>query len=106
MLNPCHSSTDVFMKPDCMTAEALCGDRLATFFPVIDGGHIRSIRSGGFAATRMSYEGGLPSQTSPSPPHEAFAICLGLKINKTEHLLDGAWSNTCSAEHHSKMFDL
>jgi AraC family transcriptional regulator len=95
-----------FPGPDCRVAEALCGDRLAAFFPVIKGGRASSLSSGGFAATRMSYEGIAPSTTAPSPPHEAFAICLSLRQNNTEHSMDGYWSNTCSPQHQSKMFDL
>ena len=95
-----------FVKPGCAAADALCGDRLAAFFPVVAGGRVRSVSSGGFAATRMSYEGAMPSKTAPSPPREAFAICLSLRQNNTEHLMDGIWANTCSPQHQSKVFDL
>jgi AraC family transcriptional regulator len=95
-----------FIKRDYASAEALCGDRLAAFFPMTKGGRVSSISSGGFAVTRMCYEGMIPSQTAPSCPHEAFAICLGLRHNDTEILLDGIWSDRCSPQHQTKMFDL
>jgi AraC family transcriptional regulator len=94
------------MTPDRAIADALCGDRLAAFFPMVDRQQVRSVSSGAFGATRMLHEGTAQTSTTPSTPEEAFGVCLNLKGNRSDHALDGFWSDSSAAKEQTKIVDL
>jgi AraC family transcriptional regulator len=88
-----------------MLNEALCGDRLAAFFPMVDRKHVKSISSGAFAATRLSYESASSTKSEPSPPDDAFGLCLSLRRLRTELSLDGHWSESSTSKDEAKILD-
>jgi len=75
-----------------MAVDGLYGDRLAELFPMIrrpNSGLVKSLQKGTFAAARMAYSGPIADPTLPSPPDEAFALCLRLRHQRAETWLDG-----------------
>jgi len=94
------------MTSDGAIADALCGDRLAAFFPMVDRKTVRSVRSGSFGATRMLHQGSAQTSTAPSIPEEAFGVCLGLRGDSSDHSLDGFWSAPSTTREQTKIFDL
>jgi AraC family transcriptional regulator len=88
-----------------MLNEALYGDRLAAFFPMVDRKDVKSISSGAFAATRLSCESVTSTRSEPSLPDDAFGLCLSLRRLSTEHSLDGLWSQSSTSKDEAKILD-
>src|SRR4051794_20787411 len=80
-------SSSTAHREHIMTADGLYGDRLAKLFPMIrepNSGLVKSLQKGTFAAVRMAYSGPVGDPTLPSPPDEAFALCLRLQHQRAE----------------------
>jgi AraC-like DNA-binding protein len=92
-----------------MTDEGLYGDRLAKLFPMIRDpnlGLVKSLQKGTFAAVRMAYSGPVGEPTLPSPPDEAFALCLRLRHQRAETWLDGRYVPKGSLKDETSIYDL
>jgi AraC family transcriptional regulator len=88
-----------------MLNQALYGDRLAAFFPMVDRRDVKSISSGGFAATRLSCQSITSTKSEPSLPDDAFGLCLSLRRLRTELSLDGRWSESSTSQDETKILD-
>ena len=92
-----------------MTDEGLYGDRLAKLFPMIrdpNSGLVKSLQKGTFAAVRMAYSGPVGDPTLPSPPDEAFALCLRLRHQRAETWLDGRYAPKGALKDETSIYDL
>ena len=92
-----------------MTDAGLYGDRLAKLFPMISepsSGLVKSLQKGTFAAARMAYSGPVGDPTLPSPPDEAFALCLRLQYQRAESWLDGRYAPKGALKDETSIYDL
>ena len=92
-----------------MTDAGLYGDRLAKLFPMISepsSGLVKSLQKGTFAAVRMAYSGPVGDPTLPSPPDEAFALCLRLQHQRAESWLDGRYAPKGALKDETSIYDL
>jgi len=92
-----------------MTDDGLYGDRLANLFPMIrepNSGLVKSLQKGTFAAVRMAYSGPIGDPTLPSPPDEAFALCLRLRHQRAETWVDGHHAPKGALKDETSIYDL
>lgn len=92
-----------------MAVEGLFGDRLAKLFLVAKGPSpvlVKSIRKSNFAAVRLTYDGVSDERSEPSPPDEAFALCLRLKHQRVEVRYDGRLVTKRPFKHETSIHDL
>jgi AraC family transcriptional regulator len=92
-----------------MTDDGLYGDRLAALFPTIQGPHsviVKSLQKGRFAAVRMAYSGRAGDPTLPSPPDDAFALCLRLRHQRAEAWVDGRHAPKGATKNGTSVYDL
>jgi AraC-like DNA-binding protein len=92
-----------------MAVEGLFGDRLAKLLPVANGPIpvlVKSIRRSDFAAVRLTYDGVSAERSEPSPPDEAFALCLRLKHQRVEIWYDGRLATKRPFKHETSIHDL
>ncbi|WFU37431.1 AraC family transcriptional regulator [Bradyrhizobium sp. CB82] len=92
-----------------MTDDGLYGDRLAKLFPMIqspNSGIVKSLQRGKFAAVRMAYSGPVHDPTLPSPPDEAFALCLRLRHQRAESWIDGRHARKGAQKDETSVYDL
>ncbi|WP_271597996.1 helix-turn-helix domain-containing protein [Bradyrhizobium sp. CCBAU 45384] len=87
----------------------LYGERLATLFPMIQqprSGLVKSLQKGTFAAVRMAHFGRASDPTLPSPPDEAFALCLRLRHQRAEAWVDGRYARKGAMKDEISIYDL
>ncbi|MDA9496021.1 AraC family transcriptional regulator [Bradyrhizobium sp. CCBAU 11357] len=92
-----------------MNSVGLFGDRLASLFPMIQRprtGLIRSLQKGTFAAVRMAHFGVDNDPTLPSPPDDAFALCLRLRHQRAETWIDGRHAPKGPFKDETSIYDL
>ncbi|MCJ9699824.1 MULTISPECIES: helix-turn-helix domain-containing protein [unclassified Bradyrhizobium] len=92
-----------------MTNDHLFGDRLVKLFPMIrepSSGLVKSLQKGTFAAVRLAYSGPVGDPTLPSPPDEAFALCLRLQTQRADTWLDGRHVPKGALKDETSIYDL
>ena len=101
------------LPPACLTQSmndvGLFGDRLARLFPMIQQpstGLVRSLQKGTFAAVHMTHFGANSDPTLPSPPDEAFALCLRLCHQRAESWVDGRHGIKGALKDEASIYDL
>jgi AraC family transcriptional regulator len=67
---------------------------------------VRSIRRSDFTVTRISCDNACAERSAPSPPDEAFALCLKLKPRGAEVWHDGRLAPKCPSGHETSIHDL
>ncbi|SFI54359.1 AraC family transcriptional regulator [Bradyrhizobium sp. Gha] len=92
-----------------MNDVGLYGDRLAKLFGMIEQprtGLVKSLQKGTFAAVRLTHFGQDSNPTLPSPPDEAFAVCLRLRNQRAESWIDGRHAPKGSLMDEASIYDL